>query len=542
MRVLTRFSGFGLNKRFSTVLLFFGAFVSLKSILAAQDVPVTTGGIISIASGIPPVYNGQYVIQTTDFGFLWLDTVALRSGLVQAEAKCGVGQPPSATNLYVIGDCNGTGDAVSSGNYVLVHQYNSQCGTVTKGCGGTAIKGPFRLTFELGTWTYLGDKGEIANSTLAADPQGRTWKVEPTDSSGRNFNWHATGGQTTPPTAAGTATNKSAAGRADKTNYYGDQWELKDSSSTSSPITNVDWDFNTNGTTFVKDEGGAPPGESTITGFFPCDPQGPVAGDIRTGLNCAQSLGFSSPIPTGANYSFAMQSSNANGTSANVFVSAPIAVVCPEANIIGYTGFTGTCAKTGGTLTVLTGGVADASGSEGSPVSYDWTFPGTSTPSASGPAPGVPVGATTFTLTITYAGGYVATAQGNVLQQLPQAGFYTLNPCRLADTRDPDGASGGPALAANTVRTFPVANICSVPASAKAVAVNLTVVSPTGDGHLRAFAAGAALPGTSAINYRSGEVRANNAIVSVSSGGLSIQCDMVEGSTHFVIDVFGYFQ
>jgi len=34
------------------------------------------------------------------------------------------------------------------------------------------------------------------------------------------------------------------------------------------------------------------------------------------------------------------------------------------------------------------------------------------------------------------------------------SGFYAVTPCRVADTRDPISPSGGPALAANAVRTF----------------------------------------------------------------------------------------
>src|SRR5207249_5080796 len=38
-----------------------------------------------------------------------------------------------------------------------------------------------------------------------------------------------------------------------------------------------------------------------------------------------------------------------------------------------------------------------------------------------------------------------------------QTVFYTVSPCRVADTRDAPGPSGGPALTANTIRTLPYA-------------------------------------------------------------------------------------
>src|SRR5215831_3147339 len=233
------------------------AVVLLALPLAAfgQEVVVATGGIVSV-SGQPIIYNGQYVIQKTDFGFLWLDTVALIGGLVQVEAKCGVGQPPSATNLFVIGDCNGIGSVSSSGNFVLARQFSGQCAAATDGCGGARDPdgGTGMFKFALGTWEYLGrSTDDIPDSTQTADPQGRTWRVQPNSLS--NFSFIATGNPSNPPTAAATATNLSAASRADKTNYYGDQWQLKDASTTGSPITNIDWDLLYNGT-YTKDEGG----------------------------------------------------------------------------------------------------------------------------------------------------------------------------------------------------------------------------------------------------------------------------------------------
>ena len=73
---------------------------------------------------------------------------------------------------------------------------------------------------------------------------------------------------------------------------------------------------------------------------------------------------------------------------------------------------------------------------------------------------------------------------------IPGAGLFAVPPCRVADTRNPDGLSGGPALVANTVRIFPVANLCGIPSSAIAVAINLAVVLPSDDGDLRLYPTG----------------------------------------------------
>src|SRR5262245_26862379 len=56
---------------------------------------------------------------------------------------------------------------------------------------------------------------------------------------------------------------------------------------------------------------------------------------------------------------------------------------------------------------------------------------------------------------------------------VPSTSFFTVDPCRVADTRSPDGPSGGPALPANSSRSFPVTGLCGIPTTAKAVAINL---------------------------------------------------------------------
>ncbi len=125
----------------------------------------------------------------------------------------------------------------------------------------------------------------------------------------------------------------------------------------------------------------------------------------------------------------------------------------------------------------------------------------------------------------------------------PPTTFFTVTPCRVADTRGPAGTSGGPALAAGAARVFPVAGLCGIPSTASAVAINLTVVAPSTAGDLRVSPAGDAVPLASAINFRAGIVRANSAVISLGAGGqISVQCDMPSGTTHFFFDVYGYFQ
>jgi hypothetical protein len=135
---------------------------------------------------------------------------------------------------------------------------------------------------------------------------------------------------------------------------------------------------------------------------------------------------------------------------------------------------------------------------------------------------------------------------GTIIDDDTMLAFYTLRPCRVADTRSPSGPSGGPALAANAARNFPAAGRCGIPADARAVALIVTTVSQTDFGDLRLYPADSPLPSASTVNFVANHVRANNAVISLgTAGGLGVQCDMPPGSTgtaHALIDVFGYFK
>jgi hypothetical protein len=122
-------------------------------------------------------------------------------------------------------------------------------------------------------------------------------------------------------------------------------------------------------------------------------------------------------------------------------------------------------------------------------------------------------------------------------------GFFTVIPCRVLDTRTPDGPLGGPALVANAARTFAIAGQCGIPASVKAVSVNVTVTGASVNGNLRLYPSGIPMPLVSTVNYTAGITRANNAIVPLSAlGELVAFCTQATGGVHFILDVNGYFQ
>jgi hypothetical protein len=137
------------------------------------------------------------------------------------------------------------------------------------------------------------------------------------------------------------------------------------------------------------------------------------------------------------------------------------------------------------------------------------------------------VGGTTFTI-----------SQG-------QPGYFTVAPCRIVDTRNPNGPLGGPALPPSAARTFAVtASACGIPLTAQAISANLTVTAAAAPGHLTLFPADVTQPLVSSINFQKGQTRANNAVVPVSNDGTSSikVWNGSSGTVEFILDVGGYFQ
>jgi uncharacterized repeat protein (TIGR01451 family) len=128
----------------------------------------------------------------------------------------------------------------------------------------------------------------------------------------------------------------------------------------------------------------------------------------------------------------------------------------------------------------------------------------------------------------------------------PPTAFFTVTPCRIVDTRNAAGPTGGPALAPSSIRSFPLTGEpCGVPATAAAVSVNLTAVGAVALGHLTLFPGDIVDPPlVSSLNFVAGVTRANNAIVPLAadgSGAIKVKNGSA-GSVHFVLDVNGYFE
>lgn len=155
-------------------------------------------------------------------------------------------------------------------------------------------------------------------------------------------------------------------------------------------------------------------------------------------------------------------------------------------------------------------------------------------------------GTTALSVTVGFPEGCSATGNTNVTVNASCSTpnlFFPLTPCRLFDTRNPDGPFGGPVMAANASRTFDVVGNCGVPLEARAVSGNLTVTQPVAAGEFNIYAGDALAPGTSALSFRAGATKANNAFVRLATDGTGTATlrNVSAGTAHGILDVNGYF-
>ena len=156
---------------------------------------------------------------------------------------------------------------------------------------------------------------------------------------------------------------------------------------------------------------------------------------------------------------------------------------------------------------------------------------------AGSPNGSVSVFVTNTTNVVLDINGYFVPGNGSTLA------FYPLTPCRIADTRHPNGPLGGPSLTGGQERDFPVLqSTCNLPQSgAAAYSLNFTVVPKTSRGvsYLTVWAQGVSKPPVSTLNDPTNTVVANAAVVPAGTGGgvATYSSD----DTDLVIDVNGYF-
>lgn len=137
----------------------------------------------------------------------------------------------------------------------------------------------------------------------------------------------------------------------------------------------------------------------------------------------------------------------------------------------------------------------------------------------------------------------------------PAAGsFHAINPQRAYDSRQAGfSPDGGEMLAPNTNRVISVANghdaggnvilEDAVPMGATAVQINLTAANPTAENFLAVTDGDTMTTETSVLNWAPDELQiANSITIPVNANReIRVYCGDQTGSTHFLVDVFGYY-
>lgn len=151
-------------------------------------------------------------------------------------------------------------------------------------------------------------------------------------------------------------------------------------------------------------------------------------------------------------------------------------------------------------------------------------------------------GTTPLTITGTDGNGVSKTAAVTLIVGTPPvpSRYVSVTPCRVADTRNPNGPFGGPFLTGGTIREFDIQNsACGIPSTAVAYALNVTVVPKGTLGYLTMFPCGQTQPLTSNLNSLDDRIKAVAAIVAAGTNGGA--CAYASNDTDLVLDISGYF-
>ena len=115
------------------------------------------------------------------------------------------------------------------------------------------------------------------------------------------------------------------------------------------------------------------------------------------------------------------------------------------------------------------------------------------------------------------------------------AGFHAITPQRALDTRDSAPIDGG------SLRSAHIVGVGGVPASATAVALNVTVAGPDATGFVTVFPEGAARPDTSNLNFVTNQTVANMVTTALGTGGNISLFNASLGATEAIVDVAGWY-
>jgi PKD repeat protein len=117
--------------------------------------------------------------------------------------------------------------------------------------------------------------------------------------------------------------------------------------------------------------------------------------------------------------------------------------------------------------------------------------------------------------------------------------FYTVEPCRVIDTR-----FGSP-LGSGAAKIISLVDVCGIPPNARAVAANVTVPASAISGSMTLYPGNYPAMATNTVSFSAGKTIANNATLPLAtdgSGTVAARALFGEvGTVNLVIDVSGYY-
>jgi hypothetical protein len=267
--------------------------------------------------------------------------------------------------------------------------------------------------------------------------------------------------------------------------------------------------------------------------------------------NIVRNLGSSSlstvftGLAAGTTYTVAVVAINAQGSSSPANVTAtttavpgivvPLTLTVTSDTTLTVAWSTGTGVATSYTVTAQPGNWSRVVLAPAITTTLSGLTPGT-TYTVSVVATNAVGSSTARTATATTGGTSTTSAPPTSVPPTVAGQFTPLTPARLLDTR-----AGGGAIGPQQVRTMQATQFGGVPATGvAAVALNVTVVSPTNTGFLTLYPDDVDRPLASTINFAPGDVLANSSVVNVSDLG-RVAIYNSSGYVHVVIDVVGYF-
>jgi hypothetical protein len=164
---------------------------------------------------------------------------------------------------------------------------------------------------------------------------------------------------------------------------------------------------------------------------------------------------------------------------------------------------------------------SDATGTETDPLTHEYSALGVYT--------------VTATLSDTY--GNVVTNSGQA--ETAGSDYFAYGPTRVLDTRSGNGAPKAKVAAHGTVHLAIVGG--SIPKTATAAVLNVTVTNPTQTGYITAYPDGGTRPTTSNVNFVAKQTVPNQVIAPIGSDGKIALYNGSPGTVDLIADISGYF-